>query len=727
MKENLQIWGGLECTVNRIGDSFRDQLESCGHRARPDDLDRFAALGVKALRYPILWEHHSEHAADWSWITQQVERLRKLKIHPIAGLVHHGSGPAHTSLLDSSFASGLAVHALNVAKRFPWISLYTPVNEPLTTARFSCLYGHWYPHRRDAESFIRALINQCLATREAMRAIRTINPQAQLVQTEDMGRTLSTCALAYQADFENLRRWLSLDLLCGRLNLEHPLWSYLIARGASETDLRSFLDDPCPPDIIGINHYVTSERFLDERLERYPVDTHGGNEGDAYADVAAVRACSVGLAGPYGVLKETWQRYHLPLAVTEAHLGCTREEQLRWLMEVWGSAKQLRAEGADIRAVTVWSLLGAYDWNSLLTRVEGYYEPGVFDARSPTPRPTIIARCVRQLAEHGHFEHPVLANRGWWRRRTRFAFPPTVPAGGVDTRLGRFQLNYLSAKRPVLITGASGTLGRAFERIARERGLAYHLLNRREMDIANPHSVDAALDHYLPWAVINAAGYVRVDDAESDSAFCFRDNAHGPATLAAACSRRGLNLLTFSSDLVFDGNRADVYLESDTPAPLNVYGASKAEAERLVTEAMPTALIVRTSAFFGPWDEYNFATQTLRKLRAGEKIHAPSDAIVSPTYVPDLVNSALDLLIDGESGIWHLANTGCISWFALAQHLASAIGAPEELVSPRPLETFGFPARRPRFSALGSERGALMPDLQDGLKRFFAATSFAAK
>jgi dTDP-4-dehydrorhamnose reductase len=141
----------------------------------------------------------------------------------------------------------------------------------LTTARFSGLYGHWYPHGRDDQTFVRALLGQCRATALAMHAIREINPHAQLIQTEDLGKIFSTRALRYQAEFENERRWLSLDLLCGRVTSEHRMWPYLTGvAGIDESELAWFIEHPCPPDIIGINHYLTSERFLDERIERYP-------------------------------------------------------------------------------------------------------------------------------------------------------------------------------------------------------------------------------------------------------------------------------------------------------------------------------------------------------------------------------------------------------------------------------------------------------------------------
>jgi dTDP-4-dehydrorhamnose reductase len=275
--------------------------------------------------------------------------------------------------------------------------------------------------------------------------------------------------------------------------------------------------------------------------------------------------------------------------------------------------------------------------------------------------------------------------------------------------------------RPLLITGARGTLGRAFARLCVERGLAHHALGRQELDVAEPAQMAAALDAYRPWAVVNAAGYVRVDDAERDRERCFRENARGPALLAELCAERGIALATFSSDLVFDGLQGAPYVESSAPSPLNAYGESKAEAERLVLAALPSALVVRTSAFFGPWDEHNFVTLALRALAAGIPFAASDDAVVSPTYVPDLVHATLDLLIDGESGVWHLANEGSLAWAELARRAAAAAGLDPALVEGRATATLGLAARRPAYSALASERGRLMPSVENAICRYVGA------
>jgi dTDP-4-dehydrorhamnose reductase len=698
----LELWGGVECTVNRVRDRYFDQLAWSGHDERLSDLDAIAALGIERLRYPVLWERTlaANGSCDWSWADARLERLRALEMTPIVGFLHHGSGPRHTSLLDPELPRALGDFAKTFAQRFPWVDAYTPVNEPLTTARFSALYGHWYPHAADDRSFVRALLNQCLAVKEAMRAVREVRPDAKLVQTEDLGRSGATPAVAYQADFENERRWITWDLLCGRVDREHPMRAFLEDNGADAAALDGLVDEPCPPDIVGVNHYVTSNRFLHERAEDYPQHCWGTNGRHSYADLETVRVPDVPVPCVRDLLVETWERYELPVAVTEAHIGCTRDEQLRWLADVWADAQRAREDGADIRAVTAWALLGSFNWNSLVTEDTGHYEPGAFDVRGQVPRPTAIARLLRTLPAGGQLEAELLAP-GWWRR-ARSATDGAARRG-----------------RPILIVG-QGTLGRAYAAICERRGLRYRLCGRTDVDIADEASIATALAGIRPWAVVNAAGYVRVDAAEAEPARCYRENSLGPKLLAAACAKRALPLVTFSSDLVFDGSETTPYLERHAARPLNVYGASKARAERCVLRAHDQALVIRTSAFFGPWDEHNFVTLALRALGAGHEFAAVTDLVVSPTYVPDLVDASLDLLIDRERGLWHLANQGALSWAELATLAAQAAGVPTRTLKLLSYEEIGWDARRPAYSALGSERGALLPPVEGALHRFLA-------
>ena len=421
----LQLWGGAECTVNRVGYRTFDQLELTGHSARLDDLDRFAELGLKTLRVAIAWERTevAPGVFDWSWADALMERLVLLGIRPIVGLVHHGSGPLWTDLTQSSFAAGLAAYAARAASRYPWVTDWTPVNEPLTTARFSCLYGFWYPHLRDERAFWTALLVQVEATVGAMREIRRVQPLARLVQTEDYGHTAATAPCAAQASFDNHRRLMTWDLLCGRVDQRHPLFDHL-ATFALAPRLQAILGTPTPPDVIGLNHYVTSDRFLDHRLERYPPHLRGGNGRVEFADTEAVRVLPDWTPGWSSYLETLHARYGLPIAVTECHLGCDPAQQAAWLHQCWRAAGEARAAGVPVEAVTVWALAGSVGWDRLLTEDHGSYEAGVIDASCPGAPDTALAETVRRLAAG---VAPAADVPGWWQRPDRLIPPLTDP------------------------------------------------------------------------------------------------------------------------------------------------------------------------------------------------------------------------------------------------------------------------------------------------------------
>ncbi len=430
-----QMWGGPECSMVRVGQDMRDQFADTGHTLRAvRDLEACAALGLRVLRYPVSWERVSpDHPdeCDWAWHDAQLDAMRRMGIRPILGLVHHGGGPRRTSLADPHFATRLAEFAGQVARRYPWVTDWTPVNEPVTTARFSGLYGHWYPHREDERAFLRILANECRAVVLSMQAIRAEIPAARLVQTEDLGKTFSRRGMRAQAAYDNARRWLGFDLLLGRIAPRSFWHARMVAAGVPPAWLAEFRRAPIGPMMLGFNHYVTSERFLDDRLALYPRNLHGGNGRVRYVDTEALRVpMPAGSTGWLPRMREAMDRYPgLPAAVTEVHLGCEDPaHQIRWLAECWEAARTLHAQGYPVEGVTAWSLFGAVDWCSLLTERRGRYEPGVFDVSSGTPRPTPLAAAVAACARGGAFEHEALSAPGWWRHPGRLHPGLVIPA-----------------------------------------------------------------------------------------------------------------------------------------------------------------------------------------------------------------------------------------------------------------------------------------------------------
>jgi hypothetical protein len=295
--------------------------------------------------------------------------------------------------------------------------------------------------------------------------------------------------LAYQAKFENDRRLLTFDILTGRLVPGHPHYDHMIGCGIQEEEILFFQEQTFIPHILGLNYYVTSERWLDESLEKYPDQTHGGNGRDRYADTEVVRANPVAFAGFKKLATEIWERYKIPMAVTECHLHCTREEQLRWFKEIWDTAAELTEQGIPIKGVTAWALLGSFDWDTLLTKTGTQYESGVFDIKtfSGQLRPTALVHLIRYLTMGKGALHPVLAENGWWHDRPR--------------------LNKKS-DRPVIIMGQisreendktySGNLLITLREACRQRRIP-HLF------ISTPD--EGEIDRINPWAVINPGSY----------------------------------------------------------------------------------------------------------------------------------------------------------------------------------------------------------------------------
>jgi dTDP-4-dehydrorhamnose reductase len=130
--------------------------------------------------------------------------------------------------------------------------------------------------------------------------------------------------------------------------------------------------------------------------------------------------------------------------------------------------------------------------------------------------------------------------------------------------------------------------------------------------------------------------------------------------------------------------------------------------------------VIRTSAFFGPWDEYNYLTLALRALHEQRAFLAAKDLTVSPTYVPDLVNASLDLAIDGEAGVWHLSNGNAVTWAELALRVAGLANVEANSLQICHSRELGLTAPRPIYSVLGTKRCPQMPSLDDALNRYLS-------
>lgn len=631
----MEIWGGIECSINRVAQKYFDQLAYDHHYCRPELLKSIVGLGIKAIRFPVLWEKNwPDCTKDPVWsVEEHLNLLNHHQIKVIAGLVHHGSGPNYAPIDSDDFAPQLAKYAKMVAVKFPWINDFTPVNEPLTTARFCGLYGLWYPHHKDSKTFLTILINQCKATILAMQAIQEVNPKARLVFTEDLTKIHGTQHLKEQITFENHRRWLSIDLLCGKVNQLHPLWDYIIGQGITYQQLRFFNENPMPPNLLGFNYYVTSERFLDHNLTQYPVSSHGGNGYLAYADVEAVRHPEAHVAGLATLMREAWQRYKLAMAVTEAHLCCEREDQLRWLKSVLEDCRKLNIEGIKVIAITFWALFGAYGWDKLLTVEHGNYETGAFDLRTGKPRATAVAHFIAALSHKKNFPISIINGSGWWEKsRTN------------DAKM-----------RPILIVSCSELLNSWIAKICMDRNLPAVTMEIRSQKNENvTGQISSAIQRVQPWAIIDIHEFqikgfeTRIDTGlAADSSISMM--------LAKACFEHQIQFLHFPPGLFVEPSKIlSVNNKTALSAKSNL-STNVAQEEQHILRSCPSAIIISKNSFIclgkGP-------TKIFEELKISNTLSLQEYEAIAKTLVTAIVNESLNLLIDGACRILYLGNEG---------------------------------------------------------------------
>jgi dTDP-4-dehydrorhamnose reductase len=276
----------------------------------------------------------------------------------------------------------------------------------------------------------------------------------------------------------------------------------------------------------------------------------------------------------------------------------------------------------------------------------------------------------------------------------------------------------------LLVTGVYGQLGRAFERIARQRGFSITGHDLDTLDIRDPDAVRRCVLQLAPTTVINCAAHTAVDDCESDREAAYATNAEAVGHLAEACNRVGSRLVQISTDYVFSGDGDRPYAESDPTAALGVYGRSKLKGEERAANA-DRHLIVRTAWLYGHGGR-NFVETIRGQLDSGTgPLRVVADQTGSPTFCDDLAAAVLDLDRLGATGVVHAVNAGATTWHGFAVEIAHQLGAHAEIL---PVTTADFPRPAPRpaysvldTSVLASLLGRSMPPWENALARYLDA------
>jgi dTDP-4-dehydrorhamnose reductase len=273
----------------------------------------------------------------------------------------------------------------------------------------------------------------------------------------------------------------------------------------------------------------------------------------------------------------------------------------------------------------------------------------------------------------------------------------------------------------VTIFGATGLLGKALLQEWKKDEIVG--LGSKDADIRDAGAVHAAVERTRPEWIVNAAAYTDVDGCESNRELAFAVNCQGAVNLAAAAKAAGAQLISLSTDYVFDGRGREPYETTAPRAPRSVYGNSKAQAEQRIAEVLPSACIVRTSWLFGVGGKC-FPDTILKMAEKRPSLDVVDDQRGSPTHAPDLARAIAQLCRRDATGIVHVTNAGECSWFEFAREIVSAAGL-HALIRPTTSEQFVRPAERPKYSVLSASSrehyGVVMPHWREALRSYLSA------
>jgi beta-glucosidase/6-phospho-beta-glucosidase/beta-galactosidase len=361
----------------------RDQMAECGHYDRwREDFALVRDLGCGVLRYgPQL--HTTLRGAgrhDWAFADETLPALRRMGITPIVDLCHFGVPDWIGDFQNPDFPALFGEYARAFARRFPWVQLYTPVNEMFITAVFSAKYGWWNEQRTDDRSYVTAIKHVVKANVLAMRAILEVRPDAIFIQSESTEHFHPECPLALpHAEHRNAERFLTLDLNYGR-RVCSAMYEYLMDNDVTREEYRFFLGgaDLQRHCVMGNDWYVTNEHIIGG-------DGHSRWAGEVF--------------GYDTVTRDYHARYRLPVMHTETNMdeGPRGDESERWLWKQWSGIMRLRQDGIPIIGFTWYSLTDQMDWDTALRERSGRVNPrGLYDLDR---RPRAVGRAYRRLIE----------------------------------------------------------------------------------------------------------------------------------------------------------------------------------------------------------------------------------------------------------------------------------------------------------------------------------------
>jgi beta-glucosidase/6-phospho-beta-glucosidase/beta-galactosidase/glycosyltransferase involved in cell wall biosynthesis len=364
------VWGaGIECSF--VPHLNIDQFEWTQHdRCWKEDFRRAREeLGLTALRYALPWHKVEKEAKqfDWTAADERIAYAADLGLELYLDVMHFGVPLwLRQAVGDPEFPEALERFAEALVGRYGGtVKNWCPCNEPLVLALFSGDFGFWPPHGRTWRGYMPVLARVVQATSRAIRAMRRVDATANVILCDNVEHYKSrTPALKEEVMRRNLRRYLAMDLLLGRVDRRHPLFEWVTSYGMSEVDLEWFAMHPQRPDVLGMDYYPNSEWQLEG-------SEHGVQQRRSESPV-----------GLYGIARSYYQRYGLPLMLTETSADGQALNREIWLEQTVEDCRRLREEGVPMMGYFWWPLIDQLDWAGALTnRIGKIHNVGIYNLR----------------------------------------------------------------------------------------------------------------------------------------------------------------------------------------------------------------------------------------------------------------------------------------------------------------------------------------------------------
>ncbi len=362
---HMTHYGAFEST--RIHGSGTDILATTRHIERwRDDLDLLRSAGMNDLRYSIPWHRIEQHPGrfDFSWMDGPMDHLRKTGMNPVVDLLHHTSFPDWLTdgFAHPDFPGLYARFVRRFVERYPWVNRFTLFNEPLATTLMCSVIGAWYPYRRSDEAFAEMAVNVARAICLCQRLVRHATPNATFVYIDTCEHHQALDRSSHEwVNFVNERRYCMLDLVTGKVDEAHPLYSWFRKSGATSDDLKWLRDHAAVPDLLGLDYYPHSE------IDWFR-NTRNGGRIDISAPVASPR-------GFAAVAQDYVERYRLPVMLTETNIRGTIFDRITWLRFMEEQVSLLVERGVDIRGFCWYPSIDSTDWGNLCAKCTRWVDP----------------------------------------------------------------------------------------------------------------------------------------------------------------------------------------------------------------------------------------------------------------------------------------------------------------------------------------------------------------